>query len=301
MPAVIAQPSAKPTTASELESAQTFYKKNGYLYIKNFFTPEEVTSIRQWTDKLGDISAEVLSTAITSGVSLEKLIAEDPNVPVIVPEKLNKEQVCRIEDYITPQLSGPYMHHAEKVRSFLDEVFGEPYALFKEKINFKWPGGGAFPPHQDYPAYGFLAPKSHATAMLTIDPATSKNGCLQVALNWTESLQGSQGIDEKKLEAGEAVIPMYEGGPDNGNIKSEYVDRFTWAEIHSKPEELLIFSSFVPHYSLVNGSSDSRRAMFLTHNRLSEGEQRTHYYDKKRNDPNNPMFHIATPTQHNAL
>lgn len=297
----IAEPLPTPTTPEEVKACLEFYQKNSFLYIKDFFSPEEIKSIREWTDGLGDKSAEILRTAIESGTPLEKLIADDANVPVIVPEKVNKHQVCRIEDYVTPHLSGPYMQHADKVREFLSTLFGEPYALFKEKINFKWPGGGAFPPHQDYPAYGFLAPTSHATAMLTIDPATTENGCLQVALGWTETLKGVCTIDQEKLAKAQAVLPMYEGGPDNGNIKDEFVDKFTWAELHTKPGELLIFSSFVPHRSYVNGSSTSRRAMFLTHNRLAEGEQRGNYYDKKRNDPNNPMFHIATPTQHNAL
>ena len=296
----IAQPIAVPTTAADFEAAREFYTKNGFLYMNNFFSAEEVASIRKWTDELGDKSASILAKSIAEDIPLEKLIADDASVPVIVPEKASKSQVCRIEDYINPTLSGGYLHHSDKVRDFLTALFAEPYALFKEKINFKWPGGGAFPPHQDYPAYGFLAPTSHATAMIAIDPATAENGCLQVALGWTESLKGSSGVDAGRLEQGTAVVPFYEGGPDNGTIKTEYTDKMTWAEVRSEPHQLLIFSSFIPHYSLVNGADKSRRAMFLTHNRLAEGEQRTHYYDKKRNDPNNPMFHIATPTQHAA-
>lgn len=298
--AKIAEPVAVPKTPEDFAAAREFYTKNGFLYFKDFFNDAEVKAIREWTDMLGDRSAEILVKSIETGVSLEKLVAADPNVPVIVPEKENKAKVCRIEDYMTPHLSAQYLKHADKVREFIGTVFEEPYALFKEKVNFKWPGGGAFPPHQDYPAYGFLAPTTHATAMVTVDPATQENGCLQVALNWTESLKGMDGLDAEKLSNGVATVPFYEGGPDNGNIKTVYTDKMDWVEVRSKPSELLIFSSFVPHRSFVNGCSQSRRAMFLTHNRLAEGEQRTNYYDKKRNDPNNPMFHIATPTTHDA-
>lgn len=297
----VAQPIPVPVTDADLKAAREFYQQNGFLYVRNFFSDDEVASIREWTDALGDRSAAILAKSIEQSIPLDKLIAADPSVPVIVPEKTNRGQVCRIEDYINPALSAGYLGHADKVRGFLGLLFDEPYALFKEKINFKWPGGGAFPPHQDYPAYGFLAPKSHATAMIAIDPATSENGCLQVALGWTSSLAGCEGVDGAQLSRGVAVLPFNEGGPDNGTIKAEYTDRMKWAEVHSKPHELLIFSSFIPHYSLVNAANKSRRAMFLTHNRLAEGEQRAHYYDKKRNDPNNPMFHIATPTQHASL
>jgi 2-aminoethylphosphonate dioxygenase len=297
----VAQPTPTPKTKEEFEAARDFFHRHGYLYIHGFFNEEEVLGIREWTDTLGAKAAAVLAESIQSGVSLEKMIEQDPNVPVIVPEKDKKDQVCRIEDYITPALSGKYMRYPDKVREFMTTLFGEPYALFKEKTNFKWPGGGAFPHHQDYPAYGFLAPKTHATAMLTIDPATTENGCLQVAVDWPSSVQGCEGIDSEKLASGTAVIPFCEGGANNGSIKPEFINKLSWAEVRSNPNELLIFSSFVPHYSLINSSNKARRAMFLTHNRLAEGEQRKMYYDTKRNDPNNPMFHIATPTQHSAM
>jgi 2-aminoethylphosphonate dioxygenase len=298
---IVAEPAPTPKTHDELEAARQFFQKHGYLYIKNFFDEEEVRGVREWTDMLGIRAQEILAESIETGIPLEKMMEQDPNVPVIVPEKARKDQVCRIEDYITPALSGKHMCYPDKVRDFMTALFGETYALFKEKINFKWPGGGAFPHHQDYPAYGFLAPKTHATAMLTIDPATTENGCLQVALDWTASMSGCDGIDMDKLSTGTAVIPFCEGGAENGSIKPDYVKKFTWAEVHTTPDQLLIFSSFLPHYSLVNSCNKARRAMFLTHNRLSEGEQRKFYYDKKRNDPNNPMFHIATPTQHSAM
>lgn len=298
---IVAEATPTPKTADELDAARRFYNQHGYVYLKDFFTEDEVRGIREWTDMLGVKAAEILSESISSGVSLDKMIEQDPTVPVIVPEKSKKDQVCRIEDYITPALSGKHMCYPDKVREFMCALFDEPYALFKEKTNFKWPGGGAFPHHQDYPAYGFLAPKTHATAMLTVDPATTENGCLQVALDWTSSMVGCDEIDSDKLASGTAVIPFCSGGANNGSIKPEFVKKFTWAEVRSNPCELLIFSSFLPHYSLVNSSNKARRAMFLTHNRLAEGEQRKMYYDTKRNDPNNPMFHIATPTQHSGM
>lgn len=285
----------------DFAAAREFYARNGFLYMSDFWSAEEVEGIRAWTDMLGVKAADVLDNSIATGVSLQKLIEQDPTVPVIVPEKDKKNQVCRIEDYITPQMSGKYLCYPDRVREFLSQLFAEPYSLFKEKINFKWPEGGAFPHHQDYPAYGFLAPTTHATAMLTVDPATQENGCLQVARDWTSSIRGCPGVDEAKLAIGEAVVPYCEGGANNGSIQPDFVKKFDWVEVRSTPSELLIFSSFVPHYSLVNNSNKPRRAMFLTHNRLSEGEQRKNYYDAKRGDLNNPMFHIATPTQHNSM
>mmetsp|Transcript_13721 Transcript_13721/g.15766 ORF Transcript_13721/g.15766 Transcript_13721/m.15766 type:complete len:301 (+) Transcript_13721:33-935(+) len=299
--AAIAQPTPVPKTDEEHLAAREHFKRHGFVYLKDFFTPEEAEGVRSWVDTLGEKSRAVLKESLASGVSIEKMIEMDEAVPVVVPERVRKDQVCRIEDYVTPALSGPFMQYPDKVRDFMSRMFGEDYLLFKEKINFKWPGGGAFPHHQDYPAYDFLAPRTHATAMLTIDAASTENGCLQVAYDWTQSVSDLAEIDQEALKEGMAVLPYYQGGENNGTIKTEYVDKFNWFEVHSKPTELLIFSSFVPHFSLVNESNKSRRAMFLTHNRAAEGTQRKNYYDAKRSDPKNPMFHVATPTYHNAM
>lgn len=58
--------------------------------------------------------------------------------------------------------------------------------LFKEKINFKLPGGGGFLAHQDSVAYIGLA-KQHISAMVAVDAAVEENGCLFVAPGrWSE-------------------------------------------------------------------------------------------------------------------
>ena len=51
--------------------------------------------------------------------------------------------------------------------------------LFKEKINYKQPGGGGFAPHQDATAYRFV--DHHISCMVPLDPATPASGCLYVA------------------------------------------------------------------------------------------------------------------------
>ena len=61
----------------------------------------------------------------------------------------------------------------------LGELFGEPAVLFKEKVNYKHPGGGGFAPHQDAPAYLFIY--HHISCMVPLDPATEQSGCLYVA------------------------------------------------------------------------------------------------------------------------
>ena len=61
----------------------------------------------------------------------------------------------------------------------LAALFDDRPVLFKEKINYKQPGGGGFAPHQDATAYRFV--DHHISCMVPLDPATVASGCLYVA------------------------------------------------------------------------------------------------------------------------
>ena len=50
--------------------------------------------------------------------------------------------------------------------------------LYKEKINYKLPGGAGYSAHQDAPAYPMIA--AHVSAMIAIDDADETNGGLEV-------------------------------------------------------------------------------------------------------------------------
>src|SRR5262245_32575957 len=58
-------------------------------------------------------------------------------------------------------------------------LLGEPAVLYKEKINYKLPGGAGYAAHQDAPAYRFV--QSHVSCMVAVDDSTLGNGCLEVA------------------------------------------------------------------------------------------------------------------------
>ena len=231
---------------------------DSFVWTKNFFSKEDVAFLQTIANR---------STKETANL-------------ITVPEAKNPALLCRVEDLCT---AFPEFHAflQEKVTLFVDQMMGEPYVFFKDKLNFKWPGGGAFPAHQDYPAYALFGPHQHVTVMISIDPATLENGCLHVANNWQ----------------GETVLPYIEGGPDHGSIVPDVAQSFEWLPLTTSPCDLVLFNSYVPHYSKPNQSQSSRRALFITYNRASEGRWREAYFHAKRTDPDNPLFHFATPTQ----
>jgi 2-aminoethylphosphonate dioxygenase len=269
------------------QDQKEFFQQNGYLKLEKFFSEEQVKLLNSLTDEIISDSKNILSLMQQADDPLQ--LTKIPGALIVVPEAKDPLIACRAEDMLSCY---PDLHRfiSGTISSYISRLMDDPYVLFKDKINFKWPGGGAFLPHQDYPAYEPFAPKSHITAMICIDAATLENGCLRIAQNWKETFA-------EEIKNGKKILPYIIGGKSHGAIKKELTDRITWIPLTAEPGDVLIFSSYVPHYSEPNMSKNPRRAMFFTHNRLLEGEHRSAYYRAKRNDPNNPVFHIGTPTK----
>ncbi|KAJ2444246.1 hypothetical protein GGF42_006370 [Coemansia sp. RSA 2424] len=172
-------------------------------------------------------------------------------------------QLCRTENFT------PYNEHIRQavcgphIMSILEQLTGEPYVLFKEKINAKLPGGQGFKPHQDAPAFTHLGQVNHVTILFTIDGSYIENGCLQVV---------------PKSHAGSTVVPH---SPD-GSINDEWCNSHTWVPVECNSGDVLIFGSYLAHKSGENKSNVSRANLYMTYNPLSEGDKRAEYYADKR-------------------
>jgi len=259
---------------TDFQAQKAFFQEHGYLWIKNFFSAEQIHLLQHWVDQINHEAELTLELPQDTKTAL-------PGALITVPEAANPQQVCRAEDLCTVY---PELYHFVRgnITAYISYLLDEPYVLFKDKINFKWPGGGAFPPHQDFPAYENFGPREHVTAMVCIDPATLENGCLQIDGNW---------------RGGSSVLPYITGGKNHGSIDPAHRKEIQWIPLETSPRDLVLFTSYLPHYSEVNNSQKPRRAFLFTHNRQSEGDHRTAYYYMKRTDPQNPVFHFATPTK----
>ena len=140
----------------------------------------------------------------------------------------------------------------------LAELFGEPGVLFKEKINYKQPGGAGFAPHQDATAYRFV--DHHISVMVPLDPSTEESGCLYFAPGHT---QGQMPTDER------------------GRVEDRFAATLDWRPVEVGPGDLVFFDSYAPHYSGTNESARARRAFYLTYNGSSAGDLRAAYYEDK--------------------
>jgi hypothetical protein len=175
--------------------------------------------------------------------------------------------------------SEDFIEHHDVLRAFicgglisrvLSELFGESALLFKEKINYKYPGGGGFAPHQDAPAYRFV--DHHISCMVPLDLATEQSGCLYVAPAPDAGTTRSPG--RRSMMATD----------ERGRIDEALAAGLAWRPVPLNPGDLLFFDSYTPHYSDTNRSERPRRAAYLTYNAASRGDFRDRYYADKRAD-----------------
>jgi hypothetical protein len=137
-------------------------------------------------------------------------------------------------------------------------LLGEPAVLYKEKVNYKLPGGAGYAPHQDAPAYPFV--DAHVSCMVAVDDATLDNGCLEVV----------SGMHREVLAMDES-----------GCIRGDLAEQMDWAAVEVRAGQTLWFHSRTPHRSGPNTSGLARRALYPTYNALVEGDLREDYYREK--------------------
>ncbi len=167
--------------------------------------------------------------------------------------------LARSEDFVHDEAVLHDLIQSGIVVEILGALFDEQPVLFKEKVNYKQPGGGGFAPHQDASAYRFV--HHHISCMVPLDPSTPASGCLYVA-------------------------PGYEAGKlptdDRGRIDEATAAHLDWQPAPVEPGDLLFFDSYTPHYSDTNTTTRARRAAYLTYNAASLGDHRDRYYADKR-------------------
>ncbi len=167
--------------------------------------------------------------------------------------------LCRSENLIP--------HHAG-LRELLTEgampdvagaLLGEPAVLYKEKVNYKLPGGAGYAPHQDAPAYPFI--DQHVSCMVAVDDATLENGCLEVVTG-----AHHRGAPDRRHR----LHPGRRGGSHGVARRGGAGGRHPLVPLaHPAPQ-------------WTQPLRGPRRALYPTYNARSEGDLRAAYYDEKR-------------------
>jgi len=219
------------------------FNNNGYVIVRGLYTPEEISQIEEWTD-------EVTHYPEIPGKYM--MYFEESQL------QPGKRILSRMED-IEPYHQGfSKLFKGDKMQGAVSDLFGEPAVLFKDKINFKMPGADGFRAHQDIQAGWDRYASIHITALVSIDASTLENGCLEL----------SPGHHKNGL-IGESWKPLKE-------------DALDYIAVPTEPGDAVFFDSFAPHRSAPNHTSAARRVLYVTYNKLSEGDHRQQYYADKR-------------------
>jgi hypothetical protein len=221
------------------------YARDGFLVRRAMYSPAEMAEVSSW---------------------IETLAASPPRPGMEMPyyedslTEPGRRILSRIEKFAD---EGPFAGfvRARRILDVVESLLGAPALLFKEKINFKLPGGGGFEPHQDIqPGWDDYAPYFLSVA-IAIDPSNGENGCLELAAG--HHRRGSLGERWKPLTGAQLAGVRFERHP-------------------MAPGDVIFFDCFVPHRSAPNRTAQPRRNLYLTYNRAADGEHRARYFADKR-------------------
>ena len=140
----------------------------------------------------------------------------------------NREKVlCRTEYIINNHMGMNGIITNGFIPELVSKIYNKPIKLYKEKINYKYPGTGGYRAHQDITAYPDS--KNHITCMINLCDTNYKNGCLSFSPLSTQNI----------------LLPN-----KNGIIKNP--DRLRWIDCPTNFGDIVLFNSYIPHKSNPN-------------------------------------------------
>ncbi len=228
------------------DDAHAAYRRDGFIVVRGLIDAEAMREVAAWTD-------DVQAWPETPGKWMKYF--DDSLV------RPGERLLNRIENFCPYHAGFDRLAGSAALQGRAGALFGELALLFKDKINFKLPGGGGFEPHQDMQAGWDRYGSEYITALVSVDKATLDNGCLEIAAGHHRA--GLIGESWRPLGDTELAGIAFEPCP-------------------TEPGDAVFFDSLTPHRSAPNMSDTPRRVLYITYGRASEGDSRARYYADKR-------------------
>jgi ectoine hydroxylase-related dioxygenase (phytanoyl-CoA dioxygenase family) len=230
------------------ETLRTDYDRDGFVVVRGLFSSTEMTEALPEADRLFQrrdlIDTSNLRCRWQNNVETGECTFEtfDPVIDI--------GPVCR------------RLAFAAQLLEVLDEIYGEPARLFKDKLIFKPPGVKGYGLHQDWIAWpGF--PRSFLTVLVPFDAADEENGCTILYGGYHH--RGTLSTEDGSYH----------------ELPADSVDDAGATPLILEPGDVAIFGGFTPHRSAPNRSSRWRRQLYLSYNAFSDGgEQRSKHYEE---------------------
>ena len=230
------------TNALLTEHLRNTLQHEGYVLLRGFFSPDDVSQMQAWIE-------EIRQWPSGRGPHLNYYEYVDGN-----------KVIGRTEHFLPFHESFNSLIRS-RVFPIVEQLFGEPILLFKEKINYKYPGTGKYNPHQDIHAADrspLAFQPYHLNFVAFLDDASEENGCLEVVPG---NFEGRE-LDKN---------------PD-GSLKQEVSDQLKYIPLVTIAGDALVLDTWIPHKSEKNTSAGPRRTLFLTFNAVSKGDFREEHF-----------------------
>ena len=146
--------------------AREAFNRDGFLIVRGLFHSAEAAAHGAWIDEL---------SSRPPSVGHEMVYFEDSL------SEPGRRVLSRIERFAGEHGGLGSLVRDPRVVGTASALLDDGAVLFKEKINFKMPGGGGFTPHQDIqPGWDTYAPY-FISVLIAVDRNTIENGCLELA------------------------------------------------------------------------------------------------------------------------
>jgi len=225
------------------------FHNRGFIVLKGFFNTEAVDKLSKWLEELS-----------------QKAPADSAEAKYYEKSPISDEDLLVRAEYLlgehNPEISKLLLN--ESTLSSLQDLFGEPSILFKEKANYKLPGCRPDKLHQDQAAGWNTYTDFFISMAIVVDENRKDNAAI--------SFMCSGNYDKSLMT--EEWTPLTMDDPP-------YQPEDEYMLLEAQPGDVVFFDSYVPHGSPANTSDSQRRNIYLTFNKASAGDLRQQYYDDK--------------------
>lgn len=240
-----------------------YYSNYGYVIIKNFFEKNKINSIKK----------KIISN-----------IKEKKN-DFFYYEKINKkkEKLRRIEKITDYSKEAKKIIYSKEILNFINMLNNKKNVLFKDKLNFKYPGGAGYLPHIDGHFYwknkddkiqnGWkIYANNFTNFVIPLEQSNIENGSLYVSSKNSTKILGNnwKTITDKLIK-------------NTPNIKKKYLNKFKFQPTVLKQGDVLFFDWKCAHKSKKNYSNKSRMifyATFCSNEKKIKNVRNKYYMDK---------------------
>lgn len=215
----------------------TWQNAFGYEKINNFFSASQIKDIDDQVKKLAN--------------------EQDKKNYVWKYYEKDKTTLSRIEYFVK---YNDYLNNLaldDNMLRLVTEKMDDTPVLFKDKINFKYPAGAGFEPHQDITAGWGAYTNKHITVAIPLCDTNEENGCIFFGKPATSKLTA----DFQDLEQDIFLEPC-----------------------QTKIGDIVLFDSYVPHASYKNKTSFARAMVFFTYTPFGAGDFYEAYHADKFNN-----------------